>query len=112
MKIVKCAWCGKFFEKAQKRINQTQKKEQQHACSRKCSSALTNESRRCEPTTNNSRYAREDKEKFPEKNYARYLVRQATKSNKLIPKKECEVCGLVNRIEAHHPDYSRPYFLL
>lgn len=109
---LKCAECGKSFEKAQKRINQTEKLGQKHTCSRKCASALTNEERKCEPTTINAINTRRDKEKFPEKDHARYLVRQAIKTGKLIPLEECEFCGLGNNIEGHHPDHSRPFFLL
>jgi hypothetical protein len=111
-KIIQCAWCGKKFEKEIKRIHQTEKLGKQHACSRKCASAITNESRRCEPTTINAAQTRRDKEKYPEKVYARYLVRQAIKTGKLIPLTECEICGSENHIEAHHPDHSRPFLLL
>lgn len=112
MALVKCAWCGDVFEKAQKRINQTIKHQKRHTCSRKCASDLTNEDRRCEPTTKNATNTRRDKAKFPEKNYARYLVRQAVKSGKLKPPDECEVCYSEHQVAGHHPDHSRPFFLL
>jgi hypothetical protein len=112
IKIVICAWCGNTFEKAIKRINQTKKLGKQHACSKICASKLTNEERRCEPTTTNAANTRRDKDKFPEKAHARYLVRQAIKSGKLIPLEECEVCVSDHLVEAHHPDHSRPFFLL
>ena len=110
--LIICVQCGKSFEKAQKRINQTEKLGKQHTCSRKCSSDLTNEPRKSEPSTPTAISARKDKEKFPEKNHARYLVRQAVKSGKLIPLEECEFCGSENRIEGHHPDHSQPFLLL
>jgi len=109
---VQCAWCKKSFVKSTKRINQTEKLGQQHTCSRLCASKLTNEKRRCEPTTDRAANTRRDKEKFPEKTHARYLVRQATKANRLIPLEECEVCYSSSNVEAHHPDYSRPFLLL
>lgn len=112
MAVIICAWCGDKFEKAQKRINQTEKLMKQHVCSRKCASALTNEDRRCEPTTVNAANTRKDKEKFPEKYHARSLVRRAIKTGKLIPLKECEFCGSDDKVEGHHPDHSRPFFLL
>jgi len=34
-------------------------------------------------------------------------VFRALKNGKLV-KKPCEVCGAINRIEAHHEDYSKP----
>lgn len=111
-KMIQCAWCGKLFEKALKRINQTEKLGKQHTCTRSCASKLTNEDRRCEPTTINAANSRRDKEKFPEKDHARYLIRQAIKSGKLIPPEECEVCYTQDKIEAHHPDHSRPFFVL
>jgi len=111
-KIVTCAWCKKQFEKAIKRINESEKLGQQHTCSRACSSKLANEPRKCEPTTDNAANTRRDKEKFPEKNSARSLVRQAIKSGKIIPIEECELCGAEGAIEAHHPDHDRPFLLL
>jgi len=110
--LVQCAWCGTKFLKPRKRITQTLKQQRQHACSRSCASKLTNEERRCEPTTVNAAHTRKDKEKFPEKAHARYLVRQAVKTGKLVPLEECEFCDSDNHVEAHHPDHSRPFFLL
>jgi len=110
--LVKCAWCGKNFLKEHKRINQTIKHQKKHTCSRRCASKLANEARRCEPTTVNAANTRRDKEKYPEKAHARYLVRQAVKTGKLIPLDECEMCGSENHVEAHHPDHSRPFLLL
>lgn len=112
MANIKCAYCNKLFEKHQKRINRTEKLNKQHACSRKCASALTNEPRKSEPITTNAINTRRDKEKFPEKDRARSLVRRAVKSGKLIPLEECEFCGSENRIEGHHPDHSQPFLLL
>lgn len=112
MASVTCAYCDKSFEKAQKRINQTEKLRQKHTCSRKCASDLTNEKHRCEPTTTNAANTRKDKEKFPEKDRARSLVRQAIKSGKLLPLEECEMCESHNKIEGHHPDHSLPFLLL
>jgi hypothetical protein len=111
-RLIQCAWCNTCFEKSWKRIKQTEKLHQQHTCSRSCAAKLTNEKRRCEPTTTNAANTRRDKEKFPEKSTARYLVRQAVKSGKLIPLDECEVCLSEDNVEGHHPDYSRPFFLL
>jgi hypothetical protein len=107
-----CEYCGKLFTKQNKRINQTNKKNKKHACSRKCASALINESRKCEPITSNAINTRKDKRKFPEKVVARSKVRQAVKTGKLIPLEECELCGSEINIQAHHPDHSRPFLLL
>jgi len=112
MAQVKCAWCDKVFEKDPKRIKETVKLKKSHCCSRACASRLTNEARRCEPTTANAANTRKDKEKHPEKDHARSIVRQAIKTGKLIPLEECELCGAEGRIEGHHPDHSRPLLLL
>lgn len=112
MALVICAYCGTQFEKAQKRINATERLGKKHVCSRKCASDLTNEERRCEPTTTNAENTRKDKAKFPEKDCARSLVRHAIKTGKLIPLKECELCGSDHKIEGHHPDHLRPFLLL
>ncbi len=109
---VKCEWCKKHFEKELARFNQTKKLGQKHTCSRSCASRLTNEDRRCDPTTRNAEHTRRDKEKFPEKEHARYIVRQAIKTGKLIPLEECELCMSEKNVQGHHPDHSRPYFLL
>ena len=94
-------------------IKRTEKLGQKHSCSKSCSSKLTNESRRCEPITHNSANSKRDKEKFPEKNHARNLVRQAIKSGKIIPPEECELCFTSEtRLQGHHPDHSRPYLLV
>ncbi len=112
MSLVICVWCGTKFEKERKRITQTEKLGQKHTCSRKCSSDLVNEERRCEPATANAANTRRDKEKFPEKDRVRSLVRRAIKTGKLIPLEECEMCDSEDHVEGHHPDHSRPFLLL
>ena len=109
---VQCEWCKKYFEKEESRVKQTKKMGQQNCCSRSCASKLTNEKRRCDPSTPNAEQTRRDKEKFPEKEHARYLVRQAVKTGKLIPPEECELCMSEINVQGHHPDHSRPFFLL
>ncbi|UCG02451.1 MAG: hypothetical protein JSW11_00365 [Candidatus Heimdallarchaeota archaeon] len=111
-KTIICVYCGKSFEKPINKILRTEKLGQQHVCSRSCASKLTNDQRRCEPTTVNAAKTRRDKEKFPEKTHARYLVRQAIKTGKLIPLEQCELCNSYENIEAHHPDYNQPFLLL
>ncbi len=112
MALLRCEWCNNPFEKAQKRINQTEKLGQKHVCSRKCASNLINQERKCEPSTPTAISVRRDKEKFPEKDHARSLVRRAIKSGKLIPLQECEFCISEVDIEGHHPDHSKPFLLL
>lgn len=112
MPEVKCEFCGKLFEKAMKRITQANKLGQKHACSRKCASAMTNNYRTSESVTPNAEYTRRDKEKFPEKNDARLLVNDAVRAGKITPLQECELCGAEGKIEAHHPDHSKPFLLL
>jgi len=51
-------------------------------------------------------YAREAKQRNPEKARARMLLNSAVKSGKIL-KCNCKVCGSV-KSEAHHPDYNNP----
>ena len=109
---INCEWCRKSFEKEESRIKQTLKLGQKHTCSRSCASKLTNENRRCDPSTPNAEQTRRDKEKFPEKEHARYIVRQAIKTGKLIPLEECELCMSEKNVQGHHPDHFKPLFLV
>lgn len=111
-RLVECAQCGIKFRKAIKRINQSEKLGQHHTCSRKCSSLLTNNPRQCEPATEKAAQIRHDKAKHPDHHRARWLVKQAIRSGKFKPPIECELCGITDRVEGHHPDHSRPFFLL
>lgn len=109
---IKCVVCNTIFDKPLKRFNQTVKLSQQHTCTRQCASQLTNEQRRCEPTTVNAENTRRDKNRYPEKNEARELVRRAIKTGRLILPGECEYCFRDDQLlEAHHPDHTRPFFL-
>lgn len=112
MPLVTCTSCENPFDKPKKRITQTEKLGQQHSCCRKCSSDIANEKRKCEPTTVNATNTRRDKEKFPEKDHARSLVRRAVKTGKLILPDECEFCDETRPVEGHHPDHSKPFLLL
>lgn len=109
---IQCEYCKRYFDKSEKRVNQTEKLGQRHTCSRKCSSALANEKRRCEPTTTNAKYVRADKDKFPERDHARSLVRRAIRSGQITQPKECDLCYEEGVIEAHHPDHDYPFLLL
>jgi hypothetical protein len=40
---------------------------------------------------------------------ARYKVNYAVKTGKIIKPKECSECNQAKRLEAHHPDHSKPY---
>lgn len=53
----------------------------------------------------NMRYKREQKRRYPERVYARELVRRAVRSGRLV-RQPCR-CGDV-RSFAHHHDYSKP----
>ncbi len=111
-RTVTCEYCSKQFPKAIKRITQTEKLGQKHTCSRKCSSDLVNEERRCEPSTTNAEDTRRDKDLNPKKNEARSLVRHAVRSGQIVPPQECEVCLDAEGLEGHHPDHLRPFLLL
>lgn len=113
MPKIKCAVCGKEFDKPGYRIRATEIAGKVHTCSRKCASSISNEARRCAPTSKNAEKTRRDKEKNPDRNHAREIVREAIKSGKLVPKEECELCGNFGvALEGHHPDHSRPLLLV
>lgn len=58
-------------------------------------------------TKNKVRYRERFQAKFPLKAEAHRQVKNALRRGELM-RKPCEVCGAVNRIHAHHDDYSRP----
>lgn len=45
------------------------------------------------------------------KETARLEVQRAKLRGDLTPPPQCEECGAVGRVEAHHPDYSQPLFV-
>ncbi len=45
---------------------------------------------------------------FPEKAKAHHTINDAIRGGKLERPHLCESCGGIGKIEAHHPDYSRP----
>jgi hypothetical protein len=57
-------------------------------------------------STDNMRYRRRQRAKWPEKEVARKRVARAIASGKLTPQ-PCRGCGDLG-VEAHHTDYSRP----
>jgi hypothetical protein len=52
-------------------------------------------------------YRRENRLKNPDKYYARSIVTNALQSGKL-KKEPCNICGTIEKVEAHHNDYSKP----
>lgn len=107
-----CSICGNKFEKENRRIRQAEKNGQQHTCSRKCSSQISNTKRIAPPVTKNAKQTRRDRIKFPERDRARYLVRQAIKQGKLIRPKECDYCSEQEPVDAHHVEHSEPFLLV
>lgn len=57
-------------------------------------------------SSNNMRYKRLQKQRYPERVYARELVRRAVRSGRLV-RGPCVSCGAVESF-AHHADYSKP----
>ena len=63
--------------------------------------------------TRNAKYARQDlKRRGTTKQRARDNIRQAVFLGRISRPKTCSKCKSEDTIEAHHPDYSRPYFVL
>lgn len=55
------------------------------------------------------KYKKTGKQRYPEKHRVRSITSSAVKSGKLVRPKVCSICnGNETRIEAHHPDYSKP----
>jgi hypothetical protein len=47
--------------------------------------------------------------KYPEKYEARWRIREAIRAGKIIKPTTCSKCNVSGIIQAHHPDYSKPY---
>lgn len=56
----------------------------------------------------NKERMREYRDKNPLKYKARYSVRNAIVSGKLIKPDNCIECGICTQVEAHHEDYLKP----
>jgi len=56
---------------------------------------------------NHYHYKKLQMERYPERIQARELVRQAIRKGTIV-RGNCNVCGIDEKIEAHHPDYSFP----
>lgn len=50
-----------------------------------------------------------DRELHPDKAKARTALGNAIRDGRMERKTVCEQCGSVNRVEAHHTDYSKPF---
>lgn len=107
-----CTICGTSFLKELRRIKQAEKLGQQHTCSRKCSSQISNTKRIAVPKTKNAKHTRMDRMRYPERDRARYLVRQAVKKGILKAPELCEYCSGSKRLEAHHPEHSQPFSIV
>lgn len=55
-----------------------------------------------------AQYQTRRRQRFPEKEAARAAVGNAVRDGKIIRPAECQGCGRIGHIEAHHPDYSKP----
>ena len=55
----------------------------------------------------NKKYIAEYRAKYPNKYKAHRIVQNAIRSNKLF-REPCEVCGIEEKIHAHHDDYLKP----
>jgi len=107
-----CAVCGIRKMKEARRVRQTDKLGKLHTCSRKCASRVTNDKRIAPPSSKASMNVRNDKKKFPQKTMARRAVREAIRCGKLIPATICERCGKSGKMDGHHEDHYRPYYLV
>lgn len=51
---------------------------------------------------------RASRRRYPERQYARDVIKRALRSGRLTRPTECEHCGAGGLIEASHSDYSKP----
>jgi len=110
-KEVICSYCKDKFLKSIKKIKETEKLGKQHACSRRCAAKISNASRHSVPKTRNAEHTRRDRERYPERDLARRLIRQAIKTGKIETPLLCESCFDECKLEAHHEDHYQPYLI-
>jgi hypothetical protein len=53
-------------------------------------------------------YRKEWQKRNPEKRRAQNAINNALRDGKITKPENCQKCGSDGRIEAHHPDYSKP----
>lgn len=51
-------------------------------------------------------FQKKERAKFPLKNRARGILNNHTRNGRIL-KEKCKICGKL-KVEAHHPDYSKP----
>jgi len=106
-----CSYCGKSFPKSKKKFKETEKLGKQHTCNRQCASRLSNEIRRSIPKTKNAEHTRRDRERYPERDLARRLMRQAIKTGKIKVPEICDSCSDILKVDGHHEDHHQPYLI-
>lgn len=75
-----------------------------HADERKAYDAARYRSRLRKFRVSNAKWAAQN----PEKRSAQSQLRYAVKTGKIARANSCQECGAVGKVEAHHPDYSKP----
>lgn len=99
-KYKKCLTCGAYFYGANR-----------FYCSNKCKGVRQSKNLgESSPAWKGGKKAAKlrQREKYPEKYKARKKFRKAVERGKLVRAKFCSQCDAFGRIEAHHPDYSKP----
>lgn len=108
-----CEQCHELFRFPAKRLRQGRR-----FCSKSCARKWRNVERggtsgELNPnwkgglSADNYRYKKRQMEAHPERVLARDQVKRAIQAGRL-ERKPCEVCGTVERVQAHHDDYSKP----
>lgn len=106
-KTFKCCGCKKYMEIFQFYPDKTRTNGVTSRC-KKCNTKRRNDLNKHDlrQKINHRNSVTKYISKYPYRQKARMIVRQALLSGK-IKKKICDVCGK-NKVHAHHPDYSKP----
>lgn len=89
-----CRYCGELFSTADRRRT---------LCSQRC--AIRSLKR------GSATRQRLHREQYPEKELCRQTLKNAVVSGKVRRPARCEECGEAGRVQAHHEDYSKPFFV-
>ena len=92
--ILICRVCEITFDSADRR---------RRFCSDECRNRAAADS--------NCRRQAQHRQKFPTKELARQALRNAVLLGTIRRPKRCEDCGDVVRVQGHHSDYSRPFYV-
>ena len=110
---VPCSVCGTTTWKRRSSLTRGRRPYCSSACYQKfvratgAQSGANNNNWKGGVSTDNMRYRRRQAEKWPEREKARRMTLQAIRNGSLV-RQPCEKCTAIEKVEAHHDDYSKP----